>query len=282
MPAMISRKAAPKKEHTGPTGGENTRAGLRLEAVSKTYTRKAKRKREHLTVLDQVSFSARSGEFVAIIGPSGCGKSTVLNAIAGLTDYEGTIRCDGQRITAPGPERAVVFQHASLLPWRSVEENVAFGLRLRRQYTDGEIGTKVTDALERVGLAGFDKHYPHQISGGMQQRVNIARALVVEPQLMLMDEPFGALDALTREALQDQLFEIINDRPRTTLFVTHDIVEAVYLADKIVVMSARPGRIITELAVDFARPRSRDIEKLPEFESLVHQMRTLLHPGTTR
>lgn len=254
---------------------------LRLEAVSKTYTRKVKRTREQLTVLDKVSFSARPGEFVAIIGPSGCGKSTILNAIAGLTDYDGTIRFDGTEISAPGPERAVVFQHASLLPWRSVEDNVAFGMKLRKEYTSSEITARVADALDRVGLAGFAKHYPHQISGGMQQRVNIARALVVEPRLMLMDEPFGALDALTRETLQDQLFEIISDRPRTTIFITHDIVEAVYLADKIVVMSARPGRIITELGVDFPRPRSRDIEELPEFESLVHRLRTLLRPAAT-
>jgi NitT/TauT family transport system ATP-binding protein len=247
---------------------------LRVRGVGKTY----QRRNDRLTVLEDVNFTVARGEFVAVIGPSGCGKSTILNAVAGLSDFEGNITFDGNSITAPGPERSVVFQHASLLPWRTVADNVAFGLKMRREHNGEQIRVKVREALSRVGLAGFENHYPHQISGGMQQRVNIARALVVEPRLILMDEPFGALDALTREGLQDQLFEIIGDQPRTTIFITHDIVEAVYLADKILVMSARPGKIIAEIRVDFERPRDRAIQESDEFEAIVHQMRELLRP----
>jgi NitT/TauT family transport system ATP-binding protein len=283
MPAMIGRKSTAKTEtHTAAPAGTGSPAEpglLSVEGVSKTYQRKVRGQRTELTVLNDISFTARQGELIAIIGPSGCGKSTILNAIAGLTDYEGEIHFDGELVTGPGPERSVVFQHASLLPWRTVEDNVAFGLQLRRDLSRDQIAHKAAEELARVGLSGFEKHYPHQISGGMQQRVNIARALAVEPRLILMDEPFGALDALTRETLQDQLFEFIGDKPRTTIFITHDIAEAVYLADKIIVMSPRPGRVLMELRVDFDRPRSRPVTETPEFEAIVRQMRELLRPA---
>ena len=203
-----------------------------------------------------------------------------MNVIAGLTDYDsGTILLNNTEINEPGPERAVVFQHASLLPWRTVAQNVAYGLELRREFSLSEIAERVDQALTWVKLTGFEQHYPHQISGGMQQRANIARALAVEPQVILMDEPFGALDALTRESLQDQLAALLAQLGRTTIFITHDIVEAAYLADKILVMSTKPGRIIADIPVGFAKPRSRSLTETPEFDLLTRQLRQLLRPA---
>jgi NitT/TauT family transport system ATP-binding protein len=248
--------------------------------LSKAFAPVAGRSGEQQTVLKDISFSAERGEFIAIIGPSGCGKSTILNAIAGLTSYDsGSVLVDGAKITEPGPDRAVVFQHSSLLPWRTVARNIAYGLELRRQFDRTEIMGRVKRALAWVGLSDFGDHYPHQISGGMQQRANIARALAVEPTLILMDEPFGALDALTRESLQDQLSSLLARLGRTTIFITHDIVEAVYLADKVLVMSARPGRIIAEIPVEFRKPRTRALTETAEFEILARRLRELLRPS---
>ncbi len=254
---------------------------LLIRNLNKTYTRKNGRREEHLTVLEDINFTAQRGEFVAIIGPSGCGKSTILNAIAGLTSYDdgGQILVEGVPVVEPGPDRAIVFQHAQLLPWRTVAQNVAYGLELRREFGRSEIENRVTRALEWVGLADFGRHYPHQISGGMQQRANIARALAVEPRLILMDEPFGALDALTRESLQDQLAQLLARLGRTIIFITHDITEALYLADKILVMSARPGKIVAEIAVGFDKPRARSLTETKEFDLLARELRQLLAPA---
>ena len=264
---------------TGRSAGSES---LSVRNLHKTYTRKNGRHDEHLKVLDDVNFTARCGEFVAIIGPSGCGKSTILNAIAGLTSYDdgGQILVEGVHVAEPGPDRAVVFQHAQLLPWRSVAQNVAYGLELRREFGRMEIENRVNRALKWVGLADFGHHFPHQISGGMQQRANIARALAVEPQLILMDEPFGALDALTRESLQDQLAQLSAYLGRTIVFITHDITEAVYLADKILVMSARPGKIIAEIGIAFNKPRARSLTETKEFELLARELRRLLAPAS--
>jgi NitT/TauT family transport system ATP-binding protein len=166
------------------------------------------------------------------------------------------------------------------LPWRTVARNVAYGLELRRELRRSEISERVRRAIELVGLKGFEHHYPHQISGGMQQRVNLARALVVEPKLVLMDEPFGALDALTREMLQDELAALAGTVQRATLFVTHDIEEAVFLGDRVVAMSRAPGRIIANIDVPFERPRSRDVGDLPAFKEIVRELRRLLRPVT--
>jgi NitT/TauT family transport system ATP-binding protein len=250
---------------------------LSVRGISKTYRSKRNGKKSENHVLDDISFDARAGEFVALLGPSGCGKSTVLSAIAGLIDFEGEIAVGGSPIRGPGEERAVVFQHSSLLPWRTLEKNVAYGLELRRTLSRNEIAERVARAIKQVGLEGYEHHYPSQISGGMQQRTNIARALVVEPSLILMDEPFGALDAITREELQDQLSDLIAEMRRTTVFITHDIVEAVYLADTVIVMSARPGRIMTTVKVDFPRPRPRELTDTPEFRAITRELRELLH-----
>jgi len=254
---------------------------LAVEGLSMTFESPSRSGGDSLTVLDGLDLTVAPGEFVTIIGPSGCGKTTLLNCVAGLsTPTGGTMYLDGVELRGPGPDRAVVFQQASLLPWRTVARNVAYGLELRRELRRAEIAERVRRAIELVGLKGFEHHYPHQISGGMQQRVNLARALVVEPKLVLMDEPFGALDALTREMLQDELSALAGSVQRATLFVTHDIEEAVFLGDRVVAMSRAPGRIIANIRVPFERPRSRDVGDLPEFKEIVKELRRLLRPVT--
>jgi NitT/TauT family transport system ATP-binding protein len=248
---------------------------LRVTGVNKTFVRG--KHRPPLEVLRDVSFTAEAGEFVTVIGPSGCGKSTLLGAIAGLTPIDsGEIHFAQRPITGPGPERAVVFQHASLLPWRTIASNIAYGLELRRVVSHEEIEERVAQAVRLVGLAGFESHYPREVSGGMQQRTNLARALAVDPQLVLMDEPFGALDALTKETLQDELSQLAAQTRRSTLFITHDIGEAVLLADQILVMGTAPGRVIRALRVPFPRPRDRSLVEGAEFKSLVRELRELL------
>ena len=198
-----------------------------------------------------------AGQCVTVVGPSGCGKTSLLNAIAGLVPAaQGEIRIHGVPVTGPGTDRAVVFQDYALLPWRTVWDNVAFGLNLAvRRRTAGDVRQRVAAALELVGLTEFARSYPFQLSGGMKQRVGIARALVVEPEILLMDEPFAAVDAITREAMQEELLRILQARRMTVIFVTHSIDEALMLGDAIAVMSARPGRIREVLRVPFERPR---------------------------
>ncbi|GGF31779.1 ABC transporter ATP-binding protein [Subtercola lobariae] len=252
-------------------------AGLEVVDLGKTYKRRGQKASTSQRVLDNVSLSVEAGEFVTLIGHSGCGKTTLLNCVAGLTDFnDGQIRMHGKPIQGPGPDRAVVFQHASLLPWRTIERNVAYGLELRRQMSSAEIKQRVASAIELVGLSGYASHYPHEVSGGMQQRVNLARALAVEPDLVLMDEPFGALDAMTKESLQDQLMALADREKRTTIFVTHDIHEAVYLADRVVLMTPKPGKISKQVVVPFGRNRTRALTETREFNDLVRELRELL------
>lgn len=253
-----------------------------VDDVSRSFVRKRRGKETKFWALKHVSFEVADGEMLTIIGPSGCGKSTLLNCIAGLTNYdEGTIAVDGATVQGPGPERAVVFQHASLLPWRTVERNVAFGLALQRQVPREQHAERVRKALELVGLGNFKDHYPGELSGGMQQRVNLARALATEPELLLMDEPFGALDALTKQALQDELAVLASRSHLTAIFITHDIEEAVYLGDRVLAMAASPGRVLEVIAVPFPHPRSREITQAPEFQALVLRLRRLLQPRAT-
>jgi NitT/TauT family transport system ATP-binding protein len=233
-------------------------------------------------VLDEVAFEAHTGEFVTIIGPSGCGKSTLLSCIAGfVAPSSGRISVDGVEVTGPGEGRAVVFQQASLLPWRTVAKNAAYGLGLQRQVPHREIPRRAAAALKTVGLEGYADYYPHQLSGGMQQRVNLARALATRPQMLLMDEPFGALDAITKETLQDELLEIVRAERCTTIFITHDIEEAVLLGDRVIVMSPRPGRIRHVRELSFGRPRDRALMTTPEFTSIVQELRGMLHAPQT-
>ncbi len=179
-----------------------------------------------------------------IVGPSGCGKTTLLNIVAGLLPYEeGTVSIDGKRVEGPGVDRAVVFQHSALLPWRTIAGNVRYGMEMQRRFDEATMRERADHFVKMVGLSGFERHYPNELSGGMQQRVNLARALAADPEVLLMDEPFAALDAQTREFMQAELLKIWSQARKTVLFITHQINEAVYLADRVAVMSARPGRL---------------------------------------
>lgn len=225
-------------------------------------------------VLDNVTLEIGEGELVALIGPSGCGKSTLLNAVAGL------IKPSGGRIEVADRTRvAYVFQHPRLLPWRNVLRNVAFGLEQRPGGRSGTATERARRAIASVNLEGHEHKYPHELSGGMQQRVALARGLAIDPQVLLLDEPFGALDALTRTYLQEELLQIVSGNGATTMLVTHDIDEALLLADRVVVMSARPGRIKTEIPVPLARGRSIDtLVADPAYPQLRSRLRELLRP----
>ncbi len=216
-------------------------------------------------------------EFLCIIGPSGCGKTTLLRVVDGLiVPEEGSVWIDGQRVTGPRPDVAMVFQHFGLFPWKTVWDNVAYGLRLQGR-PKAEVQERVPKFIELMGLRGFEHKYPYQLSGGMQQRVGIARALAVDPEVLLMDEPFGALDAQTRELMQEELLRVWRIHRKTVMFVTHSIDEAILLGDRIVVMSRRPGRVREILSVDIPRPRKADaVRSLPRFLELRQHIWELL------
>jgi NitT/TauT family transport system ATP-binding protein len=237
---------------------------LEIKNVSKRYWLERESREVHACT--DVTLSIADGEFVAIVGPSGCGKTTLLNVVAGLLPYEdGDVMIDGNRVDAPGPDRAVVFQHASLLPWRTVTGNVRYGMELHRRFDKATIDERTTHFINMVGLQGFERAYPSEISGGMQQRANLARALASDPTVLLMDEPFAALDAQTREFMQAELLKIWAKSKKTVMFITHQINEAVYLADRVVVMSARPGRIKDTFDIPFERPRTLRLKRDPAF-----------------
>jgi len=218
--------------------------------------------------LDQIDLQARDGEFISLIGPSGCGKTTLLKIINGLVPYDGgSVRVNGKECHGPGPDRAMVFQSFALLPWRTVEGNVMFGLE-SRGIPSKEAHSIVDHYLAMVGLGAFRDHYPGQLSGGMQQRVGIARALAVDPSILLMDEPFGALDAQTRTLLQSDLERIWSESGKSVVFVTHAMDEAVFLSDRVVILSPRPGRIHEIVEVDLPRPRTDAIRGMPRFTEL--------------
>jgi NitT/TauT family transport system ATP-binding protein len=221
--------------------------------------------------LENINLEVKPREFLCIVGPSGCGKTTLLRMIAGL-DYptSGEIILDGTPVEGPSPDRGMVFQEFSLFPWRTVLKNVEFGLRIQGKR---DIKRTAEHYIELVGLTGFEHSYPFQLSGGMKQRVAIARALATEPAILLMDEPFGSVDAQTRNVLQEELLEIWKRTKKTILFVTHSVDEAVYLADRVVVISSRPGRILEILPVDIERPRKRTSW---EVNALREQLLTLL------
>lgn len=211
-----------------------------------------------LDVLEQVNITIRQGEFAAIVGPSGCGKSTVLRMIAGLENpSDGNVTANEQRIVKPDPSRMLIFQEHALYPWRTVEYNVGFGLELAG-ISKYNRQSRVDSILEKVGLGGFQKYYPHQLSGGMRQRASIARALVMDPEVLLLDEPFGALDAITKISMQKELLALWEGTGKTVLLITHDIDEAIYLADTIYVMSPRPGRIVESISTNIPRQRNRN------------------------
>ena len=230
---------------------------LRFEDVGRIFGTKAK----PFVALKDIDLEVRDKEFVAIVGPSGCGKTTCLRLVAGFdVPSSGKVLVDEAEITRPRPERAVVFQEFALFPWKTVAGNVAWGLEAQGFPRD-KIEETVRSYLDMIGLSEFRNHYPAELSGGMKQRVALARVLAFNPEVLLMDEPFGALDAQTRESMQEELTRLWERTGKTIVFVTHDIDEAVYLGDRVVVLTARPGRIREEVKIDLPRPRSLEIKK---------------------
>jgi NitT/TauT family transport system ATP-binding protein len=239
---------------------------IELRGCRKTYA--SQNGQAPVMALDGVDLTIRPQEFICLLGPSGCGKTTLLKAIAGLLPLdEGEVCIDGRPVTGPGSDRAMVFQDFALLPWADVVTNVAFGLELRGvpQATREQ---RARELIGAVGLAGFERHYPRQLSGGMQQRVGLARALAVDPQILLMDEPFGAVDAQTRRLLQEDLLSLLDRTRKTVVFVTHSMEEAVRLGDRVVLMTPRPGRVRDTVEVELPRPRPSDLDKHPRFAEL--------------
>jgi len=229
-----------------------------------------------VVAVNDVNLDVKPGEFVSLIGPSGCGKSTILNIVAGFAQpTSGAATVDGKKITKPSSERGVVFQQYSLFPWLSVRKNVEFGLKMAGVDPHKRSVTART-LLDLAGLASFENHYPDQLSGGMKQRIGIVRALAASPQVLLMDEPFGALDTQTRVVMQEILTNIWQQFRLSVLFITHDIEESIFLSDRIYVMTARPGRIKAEIKVPLPRPRSAEMTDAPEFVRLVHELKGLI------
>jgi NitT/TauT family transport system ATP-binding protein len=229
------------------------------------------RERKRLIALRNITLSVKQGEFLVLVGPSGCGKTTFINAIAGLIQpWEGSIEVNGRPVSGPGPDRAMVFQDYALMPWRTVESNVRMPFELQDLgLTQQEMDERVRRYIELVDLKGFEKSYPYELSGGMKQRVGIARALVGEPDILLADEPFAAIDAMTREAMQSELERFVAKTGQTVVFITHSIDEAVTLADRVAVVSYRPGQIKEIVDVDLPRPRfDYDVKRLPEYSAL--------------
>ena len=245
---------------------------IRIEEVRKVY----QTGKDAVEAVSRATFTVREGEFVAILGPSGCGKSTLLMMCAGLEPVtSGAISIGDELVTAPRARVGVMFQDSTLLPWKTVMQNILFPVRVQKrplaQYRD-----RANDLIQMVGLTGFENKKPHQLSGGMRQRVAICRALITDPDILLMDEPFSALDAMTRDEMNDALLDIWDRYRKTGLFVTHSIREAVYLADRVVVMTRRPGTIIEDLKIPFARPRDRSIGETPEFNEICGYLRSLI------
>lgn len=248
-------------------------AALEINGISKIFERPG---RPSIEALRDISLSIRKGEFVSIVGASGSGKSTLLRIIDGLTPPSaGSIAVSGKTVTTPGKDRAVVFQQDSLLPWKNVIDNVAYGLtiagvpRAAREKTAHHF-------IKVSGLSGFEQHYPHQLSGGMRQRVNVARALAVSPDILLLDEPFAALDAQTREVMQTELLRIWDEEKKTVVLITHQIDEAVFLSDRVIVFSARPGQIREDIEIDLPRPRNLELKRDLRFVKYVDQIWKLI------
>lgn len=250
--------------------------GVDYKLETRGLSKKFIRKNDELLVLDDVDIQIKAGEFVSIIGASGCGKTTLLRMLHGLIKPSaGEVLADGKVVSGPTRQRGFVLQHASLLPWRTVLANVTFGLEL-----DGmpraEAKAHAMKLLDLVGLKGFESHYPAEISGGMQQRVNIARALAIDPDILLMDEPFAAVDAQTREVMQTELLRIWDADRKTVVFVTHQLDEAVYLSDRVIVLGAHPGTVKEVVTVDLPRPRNLGIKRTHEFVDIVDHIWKLI------
>ncbi|MBI3230011.1 MAG: ABC transporter ATP-binding protein [Burkholderiales bacterium] len=244
-------------------------ASVEINKVSKVFGEGEKR----MQALQDISCTIPDGQFVCLLGPSGCGKSTLLNAVAGFAlPSSGDVYAGGKLVTGPGPERGMVFQEYALFPWMTVAQNVAFGLEIKGM-AKAQIDERVHSLLAKLGLSDFRQRYPKDLSGGMRQRVAIARVLALDAPILLMDEPFGAIDALTRRNLQDELLRIWGETGKTILFVTHSIEESIYLADRILVMTYRPGTIKRDLSLNLPRPRDT---ATPEFNELKRELSALV------
>ncbi len=240
---------------------------LRIEGVSRTFP-PARKGAQPTLALQPVDLDVAENDFITILGPSGCGKSTLLRVVAGLDRATtGRVLLDGTAVAGPGADRGVVFQSYTLFPWLTVEDNIAFGLR-ERGVSEAERRKTAREWCQKVDLTGFEHHYPKQLSGGMQQRTAIARVLANDPKIMLLDEPFGALDNQTRSLMQETLLDIWQRNTKTVMFVTHDIEESIFLASRVIVMSARPGRIKVDLPIDLPYPRHYTIKTSPEFSAI--------------
>jgi NitT/TauT family transport system ATP-binding protein len=252
------------------------RPRIRVQGVTKRFAG-AQGKATAVLALEEINFEIAEREVLCLLGPSGCGKSTVLNIIAGFEPTSGgTVSLDGAQITRAGPDRAVVFQSPALFPWLTVSQNVEFAIKYRGGALD-DIGRRAREYIDAVGLSGFEGHFPYQLSGGMRQRVALARALIGDPAVLLLDEPFGALDAQTRLEMHELLQGIWARYHPTILFITHDVEEAIFLADRILVMTPRPGRIRAEFAVPIPRPRTFEALTSPTFVSLKREVLALVH-----
>ena len=245
-----------------------------LENVKKDFDTE----RGRLLVVDDVSLAINEGEFISFIGPSGCGKTTILNMIAGFQQpSSGTIALDGRPITGPGAERGVIFQDYGVFPWLSVKDNIGFGLSLKANYTVPEERARVAQHyIDLMGLHGFENAWPKTLSGGMRQRVALARAYAVKSEFLLMDEPFGALDAQTRSVMQDLLLQALEQEGKTVALITHSVDEALYLSNRVVVVTARPARIKTIIEVPFPYPRREELHRSPEFAELQYQVHEIV------
>jgi len=252
--------------------GESSSSAKALEVIglSKTFRWKKKGVDQELLAIDSLDLSISKGEFVTVIGPSGCGKTTLLRIVAGLIGYDsGEVRINGEVVNGPGQDRAVVFQSFGLFPWKTVLANTMLPLTVRSDVSKEEAEESARLNLKKVGLSGFEDAHPHQLSGGMQQRVGLARALTADPDILLMDEPFGSIDAQTRLVMQEELLRIWSETRKTVMFVTHDLDEAVMLADRVAVLSPGPGKVQDELIVDMPRPRwEYDLRAHPRFAEI--------------
>jgi NitT/TauT family transport system ATP-binding protein len=231
-----------------------------------------------MRVLDDVSFEIRNGEFVSIIGPSGCGKTTMMNIVGGFVEpTAGRVLLDGKPVKAPGPDRGVIFQEYGVFPWLTVRQNIEFGLKLSASKVNAAQREEIVARyMKLMGLADFANHFPKHLSGGMRQRLAIARAYAVRPEFLLMDEPFGALDAQTRSAMQDLLLQVLQSEGKTVMLITHSVEEAIYLSSRIIVVTARPARIRTIIDVPFGYPRAEDVHEDPRFGELRAHIRDLV------
>ncbi|MYM31409.1 ATP-binding cassette domain-containing protein [Duganella sp. CY15W] len=259
MPGAIAEPAAPK-------------LAIRVSDVVKRFPGK-----QSVNALEDVSLSIREREFVSILGPSGCGKSTLLRIVAGLVPHsEGVVQVANRDVHGPTPDIGVVFQTSNMLPWLTVEQNMMLGAQLRK-LPAATVAPKVRELTRTLGLSGFENSHPHQLSGGMRQRASIGQILALDPQILLMDEPFGALDALTRDLLNVELLRIWQEHMKTVLLVTHSIQEAVFLSDRVLVMSARPGRVIHDIAIDLPRPRRpENIKGNPRYGEYIAQISQIM------